>query len=94
MKNADLIFDIIPKDLFDIRRDGDFVSQVQHLIEQQQAATGGAVVASAEGECGLDLDPERVGVALSDAIGSGDWRLYFLARDRMRALTLDRKSVV
>ena len=33
-------------------------------------------------------DPERVGVALSEAIGSGDWRLYFLARDRMRALKL------
>jgi zinc protease len=33
-------------------------------------------------------DPERVGVALSDAIGRGDWRLYFLARDRVRAVTL------
>ncbi len=33
-------------------------------------------------------DPERVGVALSEAIGNGDWRLYFLARDRMRALQL------
>ena len=33
-------------------------------------------------------DPERVGVALSEAIGNGDWRLYFLARDRMKALTL------
>ena len=33
-------------------------------------------------------DPERVGVALSEAIGNGDWRLYFLERDRMRALTL------
>jgi zinc protease len=33
-------------------------------------------------------DPERVGVALSEAIGNGDWRLYFLARDRMRAVTL------
>ena len=33
-------------------------------------------------------DPEQVGVALSEAIGNGDWRLYFLARDRMRALKL------
>jgi zinc protease len=33
-------------------------------------------------------DPERVGVALSEAIGQGDWRLYFLLRDRMRQLTL------
>ena len=33
-------------------------------------------------------DPERVGVALSEAIGNGDWRLYFLARDRMKSLSL------
>ena len=33
-------------------------------------------------------DPERVGVALSEAIGNGDWRLYFLERDRLRALKL------
>src|SRR5258707_13814261 len=29
-------------------------------------------------------DPERVGVALSTAIGEGDWRLFFLQRDRVR----------
>ncbi len=33
-------------------------------------------------------DSERIGVALSEAIGNGDWRLYFLDRDRMRALKL------
>ncbi len=33
-------------------------------------------------------DPERVGVALSEAIANGDWRLYFLQRDQVRALTL------
>ncbi len=33
-------------------------------------------------------DPERVGVALSEAIGRGDWRLYFLARDHVRAVSL------
>jgi len=33
-------------------------------------------------------DPERVGVSLSEAIGRGDWRLYFLARDHVRAVTL------
>ena len=33
-------------------------------------------------------DPERVGVALSEAIGNGDWRLYFLERDHLRALKL------
>ncbi len=33
-------------------------------------------------------DPERVGVALSEAIANGDWRLYFLQRDQVRKLTL------
>ena len=33
-------------------------------------------------------NPEAVGVALSTAIGNGDWRLYFLDRDRMRSLKL------
>ena len=33
-------------------------------------------------------DPEVVGVALSDAIARGDWRLYFLQRDQVKALTV------
>ncbi len=33
-------------------------------------------------------DPERIGVAISDAIALGDWRLYFLARDKLRKATL------
>ena len=33
-------------------------------------------------------DPERIGVRLSEAISLGDWRLYFLQRDRIRAVTL------
>jgi zinc protease len=33
-------------------------------------------------------DPESVGVQLSDAIARGDWRLYFLQRDQVQALTL------
>ena len=33
-------------------------------------------------------DPEQVGVALSDSISMGDWRLTFLLRDRVRDLTL------
>ncbi|HEU4622924.1 MAG TPA: pitrilysin family protein [Burkholderiaceae bacterium] len=31
-------------------------------------------------------DPERVGVALSESIALGDWRMYFLARDRVKAV--------
>jgi len=33
-------------------------------------------------------DPERVGVALSETVAQGDWRLLFLLRDRVRELTL------
>ena len=33
-------------------------------------------------------DPERVGVALSESIALGDWRLTFLLRDRVRSLSL------
>ena len=33
-------------------------------------------------------DPERIGVRISEAIAQGDWRLYFLARDNVRKVTL------
>jgi zinc protease len=33
-------------------------------------------------------NPEQIGVALSEAIALGDWRMYFLARDRVRNLKL------
>lgn len=33
-------------------------------------------------------DPQHIGVALSEAVAQGDWRLYFLLRDRVKAATL------
>jgi zinc protease len=33
-------------------------------------------------------DPQHVGVALSESVAQGDWRLYFLTRDRIKAVTL------
>ncbi len=33
-------------------------------------------------------DPQHVGVALSESVAQGDWRLFFLTRDRIKALTL------
>ncbi len=33
-------------------------------------------------------DPQRVGVALSEYVAIGDWRLAFLGRDRINAMTL------
>ncbi|MFN3886613.1 MAG: M16 family metallopeptidase [Aquabacterium sp.] len=34
-------------------------------------------------------DPQHVGVALSEAVAQGDWRLFFLTRDRVKAVKLD-----
>jgi zinc protease len=33
-------------------------------------------------------NPETVGVALSESVAQGDWRLFFLVRDRVQAATL------
>lgn len=33
-------------------------------------------------------DPEQVGVGLSETVSQGDWRLFFLLRDRVRAVKL------
>src|SRR5665647_2807509 len=33
-------------------------------------------------------NPEQIGVALSESIAIGDWRLFFLNRDKVRGLTL------
>lgn len=33
-------------------------------------------------------DPQTVGVSLSEAVAQGDWRLFFLTRDRVKALKL------
>jgi len=34
-------------------------------------------------------DPNRIGVALSEAIAQGDWRLYLLERDRLEQVSAD-----
>lgn len=34
-------------------------------------------------------DPQRVGVALSEVIALGDWRLYFVGRERVATITSD-----
>ncbi|MDA8244245.1 MAG: pitrilysin family protein [Elusimicrobia bacterium] len=33
--------------------------------------------------------PDRVGMRLSESIASGDWRLFFIRRDQVKAVTLD-----
>ncbi len=39
-------------------------------------------------------NPEQVGVALSESIAQGDWRLFFLHRDQVRQLTLQEVNRV
>jgi zinc protease len=34
------------------------------------------------------LNPDAVGIALSESVAQGDWRLYFLVRDRVRDIPL------
>ena len=34
-------------------------------------------------------DPQRLCVSMSESIALGDWRLFFIQRDRIEALTLD-----
>ena len=39
-------------------------------------------------------NPEQVGIALSEFVALGDWRLYFLLRDRVKAATPDQVNRV
>jgi zinc protease len=39
-------------------------------------------------------DPQRVGVALSEVIALGDWRLYFVGRDRIRTVQAEEVADV
>ena len=39
-------------------------------------------------------DPQRVGVALSEAIALGDWLLYFVGRERLAAISADEVAKV
>jgi zinc protease len=39
-------------------------------------------------------NPEQIGVALSDSVAQGDWRLFFLMRDRIEATTVEQVQKV
>jgi zinc protease len=39
-------------------------------------------------------DPQRVGVALSEPIAMGDWRLFFTGRERIKTITADQVADV
>lgn len=76
--------------------DGD-VENVADLLIEQAGKLGGKPVTEAEVEraktemlTNIELafnDANRVGMAMSESIAAGDWRLYFLRRDRIEAVT-------
>jgi zinc protease len=55
------------------------------LTEDEVAAARQRLVAGAEVAM---RDPNAIGVALSEAIAQGDWRLFLLARDRLESVSL------
>lgn len=50
MHNQNLIFDMIPADLFDIRREGTLVEIIQHLIDQCHPGTTKMTLETLSGE--------------------------------------------
>lgn len=84
MKNADLFFDIIPADLFDIRHDGDFMGQLQHLIDQCHPGTTKMKFESLTGE----LAEASVPFAMSNRALHGllHGGAYFTVGDTMTAM--------
>lgn len=79
-----------------LQADAEAVSKA--MIDQVEALAKNPVTAEevTRAKAGLlkdiDLalnDPNRVGLALSEPIGAGDWRLLFLSRDRIEQVTAD-----
>lgn len=84
MKNADLIFEIIPKDLFDIRREGSFKDQIQHLVDQCHPGTTKMQLESLGGE----LAEAQIPFAMSNRALHGllHGGAYFTVGDTITAL--------
>ena len=55
-------------------------------ITQEELTRAKAALASSIAQ--IYNDPEKLAIALSDSIGQGNWRLFFLLRDRIQALTV------
>lgn len=84
MKNADLVFEIIPKDLFDIKREGNFKDQVQHLLNQCHPGTTKMQLDTLTGE----LAEAQIPFAMSNRALHGllHGGAYFTVGDTMTAL--------
>jgi len=63
--------------------------KVLESVRQEPITAAEVARAKAKWLKGWDMhfaDPQRVGVALSEAVAQGDWRLFFLIRDRVKAI--------
>lgn len=84
MNNADLVFDIIPKDLFKIKRDGSFIEQIQHLIDQCHPGTTGMKITILTGEKGeAEIPFQMSNRALHGLLHGG---AYFTVGDTITAM--------
>jgi zinc protease len=62
-----------------------FANVAKEPISEAEVARVRARAAKAFDE--IVADPQKLGVAISEAIALGDWRLFFLTRDRYRTVT-------
>lgn len=82
----------------EVRQDGNPEKAREKLLEVVEGIAQ-AKIASEEVERartkilkGIDLtlnDPEQLGIQLSESIAKGDWRLFFLSRDRVQKVTIE-----
>jgi zinc protease len=79
-----------------LQSDAEAVSRI--LIDQTEGLAAHPVTEEEVGRAKVGLlkdielalnDPNRVGLALSEPIGAGDWRLLFLNRDRVEKVTAE-----
>ena len=67
------------------------LSEIEEVLQQQPITEIELNRAKAKWLNGWEQgfsDPQHVGVALSEAVAQGDWRLFFLTRDRIKAIGL------
>ncbi len=83
----------------EVRQDQDAAAARAALVQTLDAAAGAAPITKEEVERArgtilknIDLmlnSADRVGLNLSEYIGQGDWRLFFLTRDRIRSAKVE-----
>ncbi|MEY4767082.1 MAG: hypothetical protein RI907_3755 [Pseudomonadota bacterium] len=73
----------------DLQKASQHLLSVLEGLREQPISADEVARAKAKWLKGWDMhfaDPQRVGVSLSEAVAQGDWRLFFLVRDRVKAI--------